>query len=1044
MTQPPDDDPARIDSSSTDVQAGTPPDQVLPPHTEDFSPQSREDELSADPPAQADVAPVLPKPVKPPDLVKQPDITKKESVPHQKPARTAENLTPGQVWAGKFQIEGLLGSGGMGKVFKALHLQISAPVALKVMDAAVGTDKGTSRFMREARLLSAVNHANVVRLLAFGQTAEHVLYMALEFVSGHSLAEVLAQQIIDPTRAVVIAQQLCNGLTAAHNAGIIHRDLKPSNILLTQDERGFEVVKIIDFGIARLADDLERTAGEVESTSSVVGTPHYMSPEQCTGKKLDFRSDIYSVGCILYEMLCGQPPFPSEVPYTVMQGHINERLENVPAKHSVPLTLESLVLKCLEKEPSARFARAEDLATALSKINWDTVNMVSQVKRDTQPGKSANNKIFLAMVALLIVIPTASYLIFQRLSENVDKVLRPEQRRTALRSINLSSDQRQIIQRLIPSERVKWYRDWLSKYADKPDSCEAYFFLAQDLSESEGNPAEIAATFSEAAKKFGEQIELILERPENERKYNDYVGFAMNRANCLQRINKPADALKGLMDNIKQLEDTKCPKTKQAELYNAAARLYSQGGDHQKAEECANTAEKMIISEGMRGQPLSDVRLAHATYLFEAGQRDAALVKIGQADIERASDDANAKKYNSQTDFTWPLSVATTYSLMHSYDLALQKFNQAEAMIPPGFRTMELTSGKLRAQLKLERWDDARDTLTKALSQQGAKLDAADTWSLLFHLCELNASGNTKIDIEPIVRRELGRETDNPAMLAQMIYSGTALLHSRNKELAGEVLERSLDLYRNTLLTKQTALTDGQQTLAVKMCQGLICAGKFESVESFARQIYQLYPASLPLNRKPSQLLRIFGLHAVAMSYSGKRREAAHHIKSAVDMLTREYPNSVLQVEALLDRAVVQRNLRLEDNVWLRWATEAANKGALQVQARESLFDRVFCALCNRDPLFADQLTESGQQMFEGNPSAKCVFDLECSSRYFFAGRYDRASDLIFSGLAGLKYITPADQRRVLQYGIIACDRAGATEKCAKLKQILEETPAVP
>lgn len=1038
MTHPADDDPTRIESGSSDVHAATPPDQTPALPTEDFSPQSAENELAAVVSLEAEAAPVLPKPpVKP---VKPPDKANRDSAQQPKPVRTAEKLDNGQVWAGKFQIEGLLGSGGMGKVFKAIHLQIAAPVALKVMDSAVGTDKGTSRFMREARLLSAVNHTNVVRLLAFGQTADHVLYMALEFVNGQALSEVLAQQIIDPTRAVVIAQQICNGLTAAHNAGIIHRDLKPSNILLTQDEKGFEVVKVIDFGIALLADDLERTEGDVESTSSVVGTPHYMSPEQCTGKKLSFGSDIYSVGCILYEMLCGQPPFPSEVPYTVMQGHINERLENVPSKHPVPLTLEALVLKCLEKEPSARFATAEELAAALSKINWDTINMVSQVKRVTHETQTTNNKIFWAVVAALIVIPTAAYLVFQRLSENPDKVLRPEQRRTALRSINLSNDQRQILQRLGPAERVKWYRDWLSKYADKPDSCEAYFCLAQDLSDSEGKPKEVAETFEAAAKKFGEQMDLMLTRPENERKYEDFIGFAINRAHCLERIGKPAEALKALLDYIKQLEDTKCPRTRQADLYNAAARLYGQGGDHKKAVECARNAEEMIVADGMRGQSLSEARLVHATYLYAAGQRDAALVKIGEADIDRASDDA--KKFNNHTDFNWPLSVATTYSQMHSYDLALQKFNQAEAMIPQGFRTMELTCGKVEAQLKLDRWDDARDTLARALSQQGAKLDTIDAWILLTKLSELNASGNTKVDIEPIVKRELSRITDNPSVLPQLLATGNSLLRSRNKELAAEVLERCLSVYRNTLLTKPAALTDGQQASVIQLCQSLICAGRFESVELVAPLFYQSCPASLPQNKQNSQLLRIYCLHAVAMSYAGKRREAAHHIKAAVDMLTKEYPNSVLQVEALLDRAVVQRNLRIGDNIWLKWATETANRGSLQVQAEEALFTRIFCALCNRDPLFADQLTESGQQMFEGNPSAKEVFDLECSARYFYAGRYDRASDLIFSGLARLKQMPAPYQRLVLQRGIIACDKAGSTEKCGELKQILEQIPA--
>lgn len=1043
MTQPGEDDTPRVESSS-DSHNGIPPDQTRPPSvTEDFSPQ---DDLATNPPStnkqtasnQAETAPppVPAKPLKPQDKYR---ADASESPQHPKPVRTAPTLEPGTVWSGKFQIEHLLGTGGMGKVFKAIHLQISAPVALKVMDAAVGTEKGTSRFMREARLLSAVNHPNVVRLLAFGQTADHVLYMALEFVNGQALSEILAQQIIDPTRAVVIAQQLCNGLTAAHNAGIIHRDLKPSNILLTQDEKGFEIVKVIDFGIARLADDIDRTVGEVESTSSVVGTPHYMSPEQCTGKKLDFASDIYSVGCLLYEMLCGQPPFPSEVPYTVMQGHINERLENVPSKHAVPAMLEMVVLKCLQKDPADRFASAKELAETLSNINWDTIHMVSQATaRAAGPVTATSNKLFLLVLSLLIVIPSAALIVIQRLADNnADKVLRPEQRRTAFRSINLSNEQRQNMYRLSPAERVKWYRDWLSKYADKPDSCEAYFRLAQDLTESEASPAEIVANYAEASKKFREQIEIELSKPENERDYEDVITFALNRGLCIEGTGNPAEALKVLLDYAKQLEGTKCPKTRQADVLNGAARLYALGNDFKRAEEFANAAEEMIVSEGMRGDSLSEARLTHASYLFANGQRDAALVKIGQADTDRISDQKKAGSRN--TDYVWPLSVAKSYAKMNSHELALQKFIQAEEMIPAGFRTMELTVGKVTCQLNLERWDDARDSIVDTLSQPGAKPNAAEVWLLLNMLSELAASGHTKIDIEPIVRRELSAIPESPNVIPQMIATGNNLLRSRQKELAGDVLERGLAVFRNTVLTK-APLTDSQQYFATQLVQSLTCAGRFESVDSFARQIYQLVPGSLPQNKQPSMMLRIYCLHAVAMSYAGKRREALQHIKAAVDMLTREFPNSPLQVEALLDRAMVQRNLRLDDDLWLRWATEAATRGALKAQAEESILTRIFSALCHRDPLFADQLTECGQQMFETNPSAKGVFDLQASSRYFYAGRYDRAYDLICSGLPYLKLLPAQDQRVILNNGIVACDKAGQTEKADTLKKLLEQT----
>lgn len=956
----------------------------------------------------------------------------------------AAKFEPGQVWAGKFEIECLLGSGGMGKVFKAMHLQISAPVALKVMDSAIGTDRGTSRFMREARLLSAVNHVNVVRLLAFGQTADRVLYMALEFINGQALSDVLSQQILKPTRAVGIAQQICRGLEAAHNAGIIHRDLKPSNILLTQDEKGLEVVKIIDFGIARLADDLEKTVGDVEeeSTSSVIGTPYYMSPEQCTGKKLVFASDIYSVGCLLYEMLCGQPPFPSEVPYTVMQGHINERLENVPSKHPVPTSLEALVLKCLEKDPGDRFASAAELEAELSRINWDTLRISSKPKTKTNQERTGQSKLVWALAALLVVIPPAANIIVQRLSTDPDKLLRPQTKKNTIRGINLSDEQRiMLMQRSpTPAERVAWYRDWLSKKSDKPDSSEAYFYLAQDLSDSGGSPSEVTAYYKEAAKRYKSAIEKELAKAENERNYNDLVPFILRWCNSLERIGERAEALQNLSGCLEKLSEGKCPSPKMSQLLQEAARLTSITGNAAKAEQLSKEAEDVLTASGLRGEELSSARLTHAMYLFQTGQRDAALVKIGEADTSRKAD----RKDPSRDDFSWPLHVANSYVQMQSFTLALEKYKEAETLIPPGFLTMEVILGKVGTMMTLEHWSEARDSLKAAVSTSGAKLQDYEIWKLLELLTHILASGRTDGEVDQLIKEKLS-SAHSEAAIQPMVSTACNLIKYRKPEVAAEILERALHLFRETAMRKGK-LDDSEQLLAIQMADLLLCAKRFDTLERFAEEINSCDTASVPgTNEPPSALMNIYCRNAVALSHqSNKKRDGLMRIKAAVDRIAIEPPqaHAQLRVQALLDRAMVQFNLNTHDeNMWLTWACEAAKSANLQIEMHKFLTNRIMCSLCNRNPLLADEICEAGQQLYSDNPALLNAFNLECGDRYLSMGRYDRAVDLLVSCVkSGYTAGLPASaQRGVLISGIRACEKAGSTDNLGSLKKQLDE-----
>lgn len=222
-----------------------------------------------------------------------------------------------QFIAGRFRIEGEIGTGGMGTVYRAIHLGLQRSVAVKIIKREFAADPDVAdRFLREARTMAKLRHPNAAMIFDAGNLPDGRHFIIMEFVEGLTLSEVLAREgSFSPERAVEIALQICDVLEEAHELGIIHRDLKPSNIML--NERG---ARVLDFGVAKvLASSTEVTATHASTGSGqLVGTPRYMSPEQCLGQRVGARSDLYSLGVVLYEMLAGRPPFMDAMPSAVL------------------------------------------------------------------------------------------------------------------------------------------------------------------------------------------------------------------------------------------------------------------------------------------------------------------------------------------------------------------------------------------------------------------------------------------------------------------------------------------------------------------------------------------------------------------------------------------------------------------------------------------------------------------------------------------------------------------------------------------------------
>jgi serine/threonine-protein kinase len=272
---------------------------------------------------------------------------------------------------GDYIIRKKLGEGGMGAVFLAEQINIGQRLAIKVLhgDAAQNAEL-VERFNREARAISRLTNQNIIRVFVFGRTPEGLLYLAMEFVEGRPLREVIeSDQRIGEMRAINIMRQTLHALEEAHELGIVHRDLKPDNIMITSFRGVDEFVKVLDFGIAKVKEPGGNQA-KLTQAGVVYGTPEYLSPEQAQAKELDGRSDIYSMGIILYEMVTGTVPFQSKTAVSILASHVYDepKLPSKMSRHPVHPRMEQIIMRALEKDPTKRYQGAMDFLEDLESL----------------------------------------------------------------------------------------------------------------------------------------------------------------------------------------------------------------------------------------------------------------------------------------------------------------------------------------------------------------------------------------------------------------------------------------------------------------------------------------------------------------------------------------------------------------------------------------------------------------------------------------------------------------------------------------------------
>lgn len=324
-----------------------------------------------------------------------------------------------------------IGSGGMGVIYKARHIALNQTVAIKMLHMNRIDEISVRRFQQEAKAVSALDHPSIVRVRDFGVTEAGQPHMVLDFIEGHTLSKAIEKNAgLQVPEGLEIFIQACDALEHAHARGVLHRDLKPSNMMLVTRLSGPPLVKIVDFGIAKIADpDYGDSVSNLTQTGEVFGSPLYMSPEQASGSKLDMRSDIYSFGCVMYETLTGAPPFVGGSSIETIFRQLNDKaptLKEGSLGREFPEQLEDIVAKCLEKKPEARFQSMADLKRSLidlkfGKVSTRNVGAPTQVASVEQANKKRNEikALGLALAALSILAAVSSYFVINTLHKPV-------------------------------------------------------------------------------------------------------------------------------------------------------------------------------------------------------------------------------------------------------------------------------------------------------------------------------------------------------------------------------------------------------------------------------------------------------------------------------------------------------------------------------------------------------------------------------------------------------------------------------------------------
>lgn len=323
---------------------------------------------------------------------------------------------PGTIVDERYQLERLLGEGGHGSVWLATDIHLKRHVALKMVSAFADDGQIVARLQREAKALQRLEHPNIVQVFRVGAVDENHYFLALEYVEGTDLDHLLADGALPVHEALRIALQVCDAMCEAEKRGLIHRDLKPHNILVIEGAQpGERVAKVADFGLCKTNQEATLQFGALTQAGTALGTPLYMSPEQCRSGAIDVRSDIYSFGCVLFEMITGEPPFEGDSAAAIMMKQVHEPIPHLVQKSGSSQAiaqLDKLISKCTAKDPKDRYQSFNDVRAELATISGgDTEKLKLGVKSQRQPFSqrpAVAFKIVLGLAAATVALGAAA------------------------------------------------------------------------------------------------------------------------------------------------------------------------------------------------------------------------------------------------------------------------------------------------------------------------------------------------------------------------------------------------------------------------------------------------------------------------------------------------------------------------------------------------------------------------------------------------------------------------------------------------------------
>ncbi|MBY0549331.1 MAG: serine/threonine protein kinase [Candidatus Obscuribacterales bacterium] len=398
-------------------------------------------------------------------------------------------LTIGTTIDQRYELLELIGYGGMGEVFKARELRFERLAAVKVLQSSyLSSQHSLSRFSQEGKILSRLSHPNIIKVYRYGIWQKRCPYIAMEYIQGGSLSDLIASRGALPAQFVIrVGIEICQALQYAHDAGVTHRDLKPSNILLAEGiVPNQQVAKIIDFGLAKLAGTDNTASG------SLIGSAHYMSPEQCLGKKADARSDIYSVGFILYEALAGAHPLAEQSHVALLRMQVHDTPEPVGKSRpdlSIPADLETILIKALAKKPGDRYQSMADFAEDLAFVRDGAVPdcALDGTRSRVQAGRGTASRDRKVRIVIALALLSAMTIFITVKSKSPDVWTKGDSAPCAqrdvpkvMRKIYLAGSPE--ASRMAPAVRCRYYGEWLKRYEPQADHVSrgtAYLAMAE-------------------------------------------------------------------------------------------------------------------------------------------------------------------------------------------------------------------------------------------------------------------------------------------------------------------------------------------------------------------------------------------------------------------------------------------------------------------------------------------------------------------------------------------------------------------------------------